>query len=254
MRVLGIETSGDHGSVAVVQDGYVLSERLFPARMTLCQRLAEHVHEALREAGEPSPAEPLARHATGLPPGGASALATAALDGIAVSLGPGSFTGLRVGIALAKALAHASGLPLVGIPTPEVLAWPLCPQTPLVIGVLQHARKGAVYLTLYRCERGALQELHPTQVLALVEAIPRLEAVGEPVVVAATGQVLPAGMPTNRLRLAPAALSVPRASVVAALATARVPHTDPRSAFDLRPIYALASQAERAHGVDLGMS
>jgi len=103
VRILAIETSGDHSSVALAHDGMVLAERFFPSRMSLSQTLPGHIQSVLE----------------------AEQVSEAGLDAIAVTLGPGSFTGLRVGIALAKAMAHALSLPLVGVGTHDLLAWPL---------------------------------------------------------------------------------------------------------------------------------
>lgn len=247
MRVLGLETSGDVSSVALVEGGHVLAERRFPSGMSLCQTLPGHLREVVGAQGEP---------ACGLQ-----------VDAIGVSLGPGSFTGLRMGVALAKAMAHAGGVALVGISTPEAIAWPLAVAEGVTIAVVQRARRADVYLTVFACAApGALELLTGPQVLAAGELPAALRDRGGPLLVA--GDAAPAHREAL-LALGPQAhavapvLAAPRASVVAALAESRLvgedglPRAgaaDPQAHLSLRPIYALASQAERAQGVDLGLS
>jgi tRNA threonylcarbamoyladenosine biosynthesis protein TsaB len=97
----------------------------------------------------------------------ASGLALGDLEGLAVSIGPGSFTGLRVGLASMMALRMSTGLPLVAVPTLEALAWnfrtslhPLCP-------VLK-ARAGEVYWACYQWSpAGTLKQLHQERVGSL---------------------------------------------------------------------------------------
>lgn len=236
MRTLGIETSGDIASVALVEAGHVLAERVFPARMSLCQTVSGHIQAVLE----------------------AETVSAEVVDSLAVSLGPGSFTGLRMGVATAKALAHATGLPLVGVPTPEALAWPLSPTADGVICVLQHARRTDAYVTTYRAaEPFGLEEIAPTTVTDLATALEGLRGMGAELLLVGDGVERHASVIGEALGglacLAPPALCVPRASVIAALAQARAEPPDPEAAMRLRPRYALPSQAERAQGVDLGL-
>jgi len=148
VRILGIETSATHSSVAVVEDGVLQGERYFAGRMSLSESLPAHVQGVLETED----------------------VAGAGLDALAVSLGPGSFTGLRVGVAAVKAMAHALELPLVGIPTHEALAWPFAIAGVEMICILQHARKADVYSTTYGPVGGAgLVPIHETSVLSAEE-------------------------------------------------------------------------------------
>ena len=234
MRLLAIETSGDPSSVALAENGRLLTERVFPSRMTLCQTLGGHIRDLLAGSSPTS------------------------LEALAVSLGPGSFTGLRMGVAMAKAMAHALDLPLVGVSTPEIIAHPLAPPSGATLVVLQHARKTDVYLTAYqRPESGDLVAAAAPEVVAVTGLTSRLRALGTPLLLAGDGaQEHREALASDLGGLATFALAdaaMPRAGVLAALADERVAQADPQAHITLRPIYVLASQAERTHGVDLGL-
>ncbi len=235
MRILAIETSGERSSVALVHEARVLSERFFPSRMSLCQTLSCHIQSVLET----------------------ETLADAALDGLAVATGPGSFTGLRLGVAMAKAIAHATGLPLVGVGTHEIIAWPLAVACEAHICVLQHARREDVYTSTYHAGAGALEVVHDCEVLAVGDLATRLAASGGAVVCVGDGVArhlaVLEGELGERLRPAPPALDSPRAGVLGAIATPRMASADTAAAHSLRPRYCLISQAERSHGIDLGM-
>src|ERR1035437_2254662 len=99
-RVLAIDTAGTNALVAIGDaDGTVLTERRWPAGYRHGEELLKRIDEMLAAAAVP----------------------IAELGGIIVGTGPGAFTGLRVGLATAKALAHGVGVPIAGVPTSEAL-------------------------------------------------------------------------------------------------------------------------------------
>jgi tRNA threonylcarbamoyladenosine biosynthesis protein TsaB len=136
MLVLGIETSTTQGGVAVIGEDHVLCETVLNVEVTHSERLLPAVDRALGEAR----------------------ITLEALGGIAVSIGPGSFTGLRIGLSTAKGLAYATGLPLVGVPTLEAMAWTL-PAARWQICPVLDARKQEVYAALFRHETEGLQRI-----------------------------------------------------------------------------------------------
>lgn len=131
MLVLGIETSTMQGGAALVGDDGLCSEYTLNVAATHSERLLPAIERMLGDAG------------VGLD----------ALSGIAVSIGPGSFTGLRIGLSTVKGLAYATGLPVVGVPTLEALASSVAFAREPVCPVLD-ARKQEVYAGLFRCTRG----------------------------------------------------------------------------------------------------
>jgi len=136
MLVLGIETSTRQGGVAIVGEDHVLCETVLNVEVTHSERLLPAVDRALDEAR----------------------ITLDGLGGIAVSIGPGSFTGLRIGLSTAKGLAYATGLPLVGVPTLEAMAWTLPAARWQVCPVLD-ARKQEVYAALFRHEPEGLRRV-----------------------------------------------------------------------------------------------
>ncbi|MBI5380039.1 MAG: tRNA (adenosine(37)-N6)-threonylcarbamoyltransferase complex dimerization subunit type 1 TsaB [Nitrospirae bacterium] len=127
MYILALETATSQIGVALVNEGGVLAERAYPPGEPPSLRLLEGVEEVCRAA-----VVPLEK-----------------LDGLAVSVGPGSFTGLRVGMATAQGLAFALEIPIAPIPTLEALAWSLPQATGFLCPILD-AKQGEVYAAIYR--------------------------------------------------------------------------------------------------------
>jgi tRNA threonylcarbamoyladenosine biosynthesis protein TsaB len=127
MRVLAVETATPLGSVSLVDEGGVILERESGVAITHSTWLLPAIRDLLIEA-QLSPGE---------------------LDGFAVSVGPGSFTGLRIGLSTVKGLSLATGKPVVPVPTLDAMA-ELVPPCPHLICPLLDARKKEVYAALYR--------------------------------------------------------------------------------------------------------
>ena len=134
MKVLGIDTSTSCGSVGLIDDGKVISDYLLNVPVTHSQRLLGAIELVLREAGCP----------------------IENLDGWAIALGPGSFTGLRIGVSTVKGLAFATGKPVTGVSTLDALASQIGP-TPYLISPILDARKKEVYTAFYRFENSLIK-------------------------------------------------------------------------------------------------
>lgn len=134
MKVLGIETSTYSESLAVVEDDIVLAEFSLNNGSWHSEKLLPMIEWLLKEAG----------------------IDKKKLDGIAISMGPGSFTPLRIGISTAKGIAFSLGIPVVGISSLEVLAWNLL-FTPLKICSIIDAKKGEVFAAFFKSNDGNLR-------------------------------------------------------------------------------------------------
>lgn len=133
-RIVAIETSGRHGSVAVGRGPDLLASRELPASM----RHAIELMPAIRELTA----------AQGWTPD--------QIDHVYLSLGPGSFTGLRIAVAIARALAQAAGCKLVGVPSLDVIAQNAPAEFRIVLPILD-AKRGQVFSARYeRDEHGVL--------------------------------------------------------------------------------------------------
>jgi len=118
----------------LVEDGRILSETLLHIISTThSEKLLKMIEYVLSESG----------------------YTPDAIDGWAIALGPGSFTGLRIGVSTVKGLAFATGKPALGVPTLDILASQVSP-TPYLICPILDARKKEVYTALYRYEGGEL--------------------------------------------------------------------------------------------------
>jgi tRNA threonylcarbamoyladenosine biosynthesis protein TsaB len=176
------------------------------------------------------------------------------LDGVAVSLGPGSFTGLRIGLALAKGLCFGRGLPLAGVPTLDCLADALVSEEGLILPV-KDARRGEVYFSVYEVRAGEAVRLSPYRALApnlLAEEIRGGSALfhkGRPVVLAGDalaryGDVFRSALGALA-SLAPEALWEVKPAAVAARGLKIIADGGAADLDTLEPIYVRASEAER---------
>ena len=148
MKILALDTATSSCSVAIMDNGVVRAELTSAPNQTHSKHLVTMIDTVC----------------------GICRLEIAAMDGFAVTLGPGSFTGLRIGISTIKALAWSLKKPVVGISSLDALAWQSIPG-PYPICTLLDARKQEVYCCRYHYENGELKKDGPEQVLALADAI-----------------------------------------------------------------------------------
>ncbi len=221
MRVLALETSTLAGGVALCEDGRVVGLSLLDVALTHSERLMAMVDRLLEDCR----------------------WRLAQIEGLAVSIGPGSFTGLRVGAATVKGLALALGMPVAPVPTLDALAAnlpfadaPVCP--------LLDARKGEVYLSFYRWNGEAMER--QSEYVALP---PHVAAERLPTPVIVLGDGVPACRPYlgrlgREVHVAPPAQSVPSAAVVGQIGQAMLAAGRGISGDALEPLYLRPSEAE----------
>ena len=223
MRVLGIDTSTPCGSVGLIDDEEVLSECLLNIPVTHSERILAAVEHVLREAG----------------------CAIQDLHGWAITLGPGSFTGVRIGVSTVKGLAYATGKPVAGIPTLDGLAAQVSP-TPYLICPILDARKQEVYTAFYRYGETGLPERQ--SVYRAVTPQTLIMEVTEKTIFIGDGVKTYAGFLLNRL--SPLALfplptlHLLRGSTVARLGLQSLRKNESLDLSTLSPTYVRPSEAE----------
>jgi tRNA threonylcarbamoyladenosine biosynthesis protein TsaB len=200
MLILALDTATEQGSLALLADDRVLRESSLESHGTYLSRVMPGVEAILTEAGR-TPAD---------------------LDAVAVSVGPGNFTGLRIGLATAKTLAWSLRCPLVPVPTLEVLAARF-PCAPHPIGVVIDAKRGEVFWGLFRCLEDQPQLVEGPLRLPASELPARLP---RPLLLTGPGltvyQEMLAPLLPPEIVLAPPEARWPRASILARLARHRL--------------------------------
>jgi tRNA threonylcarbamoyladenosine biosynthesis protein TsaB len=167
------------------------------------------------------------------------------LAAIAVDVGPGLFTGLRVGVTTAKVMAQALRVPVVGIPSLDLVAYPLRYTNRLVVAVLD-ARRREVFSASYRPVPGGLQRVTDYEVRAPGELLADLESGPDELLLAGDGLAAYRDefSMLDHAELAGADHASPSATALVELASARVEREDFQSPSELRPLYLRTSDAE----------
>lgn len=223
MHVLAIDTATLQVGVALGRDGAVLGE----LRLAEGRRHAEHLAPAVRHLC----------NETGV--------RLDQLAAIAVGIGPGLFTGLRVGVTTAKVMAQALRIPLVPVPSLDLVAFPLRHSRRVITAVLD-ARRGEVFHTRYQPVPGGVQRVSAYAVSTPGDLVLELEATGEEVLLAGDGadryrSVLSV---LDRAESAGAAFAYPSPAALVELATARVHREEFESPLDVLPLYLRESDAD----------
>jgi tRNA threonylcarbamoyladenosine biosynthesis protein TsaB len=215
MRVLAVETSTLAGGVALVDGERLVAEYVLDVSITHSERLLAALDHVLADAR----------------------WAPRDLEGLAVSIGPGSFTGLRIGVSTVKGLALGLDLPIAAVPTLDAMAatvpWAALPVCPVL-----EARRGEVYTSLYRHDGDGLRREWDYVALPPEELAARLL---EPTLLIGDGAAAVASPHARRM---PAPRRVPSPACVAVLGRERLRLGDTVGAAELAPLYLRPSQAE----------
>ena len=223
MRILAIDTSTPVGSIALVEGPLLKAQNILNISATHNQRLLPGIERILTDSG----------------------WSLDGLDGFAVSIGPGSFTGLRIGLSIIKGLAWATDKPLAGIPTLDALAGNVS-FAPHQICPILDARKGEIYTALYRRgDEGIPQKLTSYLVIKPAELVNLIE---EKTVLVGDG-LLPYGDYLEKelgdlLVQAPPHLNVVHASSVGWLGWLRLRSGKYEDVTKITPLYVRLSEAE----------
>ena len=220
MRVLAVETSTLAGGVALIDGDRLVAEYVLDVSVTHSERLMATIERALRDA----------RWRAG------------DLQGLAVAVGPGSFTGLRIGVSTVKGLAFALELPVAAVPTLDGLARRL-PFAALPVCPVLDARKGEVYASLYRWDATGIRREWDYLALSPAGFGARLV---EPTILLGSGV---ASVVAPHARLAPPPLHVPSPAAIGFLGLERLGAGEVVKPTELVPLYLRPSLAElKRHG------
>ena len=224
MKIFAVDTSSNVASAALCDGEKLICECVLNNKLTHSQTLMPIIKEVF-ERSELSPSD---------------------IDLFAVSDGPGSFTGLRIGVTTVKGLAHAADKPVVGVNTLEAMCYniPFCEQ---IISPIMDARRGEVYNAFYRFINGNLTEIKAPRALPLNECMKELKAMSEKAVfigdaVSVYKDEISEFMGELAL-FAPQNVREQRASSVAEAAKGK----QTQKYFELAPKYLRKSQAEREY-------
>lgn len=220
MNLLAFDSSTPTGSVAVLSQGRVLAELTLSVSRTHSEHLMPAVEEVVATSG----------------------LELRELEALAVGTGPGSYTGIRIGLGTAMGLAYALDLPVVGISTLEAIAMGVWPAPGLIFSLIE-ARKDEVYCGLFRSLTGSgyLEQVRELEVLKLPQ-IKELVA-GERAILVGSGawrhRPELEGLLGKEITFAPDSLAHPQASRLGLLAQARLEEKGASgySTAALEPIY-----------------
>ncbi len=221
MLILSFESSAKAASVALVRDGQLVSQSTQCSTLTHSRTLLPMAEDMLKN----------------------TELTLKDVDVLAVAHGPGSFTGIRIGVSTVKGLAWGAQKPCVGVSTLEAMAWHGVAAGGIICPVMD-ARRSQVYNALFEIRGGKPVRLCPDRPIALEELLPELRALPSPVFLVGDGAALTAaflekaGLP---FRMAPDNLLWQDAWGVAMAAMDK----PPVSGAELLPVYLRLSQAER---------
>ncbi len=225
MKILALETSAKSVSTAISENGTILASAYQNTGLTHSRTLMPLVDGMLRSAD----------------------LTIQDMDLVAVANGPGSFTGLRIGVSAAKGLAWTLDVPCCGVSTLLAMAQNLRHMDAQIICAMD-ARRQQVYNAVFRAENGMLHRCSEDRAIALEELCEELKDSRAPKIVVGDGaQLCYTYLKENGIpcRLAPPQLIMQNACGVALAAQELAENGQTMSARDLVPVYLRLSQAER---------
>ena len=225
MKILAFETSAKAASVALMDHGKLLGESYQNTGLTHSQTLMVMAEDLLKVCG----------------------LTVKDVEAVAVAAGPGSFTGVRIGVAAAKGFAWGRELPCYGVSTLEAMARSLGIWEGYVVPAMD-ARRSQVYTAVFRAEKGALTRVEEDMAISLAELGEKIKNYTEPVFLVGDG----ANLCYNTLLEEVPGLVLPpehrmhqRAAGVALAAQRMADTGEPGNGAELTPNYLRLSQAER---------
>jgi len=220
MLTLALDTATGVCTVGLVQDGHVLAEYDISVGLTHSEGLMPQLDQMFARTG----------------------IKKEKVNRIAVSIGPGSFTGLRIGLAAAEAMAYAWQCGICGVNTLQAMAYNI-PVDGVVLAPVLDAQKGNYYAAFYEWVSGELREVQPVEMADAETLLRQLQACGKSsLLLGECEKLLKLELPAG-VSVAPEQVRLPKASSVA-LAAEGMDALTGEDVFSLRPYYIRKSEAE----------
>ena len=225
MKILAFDSSAVSASVALVEDGKLLAESFLNVGLTHSATLMPMTQQLLQ----------------------ASNCKLEDVDALAVSAGPGSFTGLRIAVSCVKGIAAALNKKCVAVSTLEAMAYNLPPIGEFTICAVMDARCKQFYNALFKVQNGEITRLCDDRAIMVDKLGEELKNISGDIVLVGDGSSLAFSMlaDNNNVKLPPDNLRFQKASSVAAAAIKKYNNNETVSAAALMPSYLRLSQAER---------
>lgn len=223
MKILAVDSSAKTASVALVDDGVLISECFVNAGLTHSRTLMPMVNNTLTQAD----------------------LKIEEVDAFAVNAGPGSFTGIRIGVAALKGLALASGKLCAGISTLEACAYNFADEN-CIVCVSMDARCNQVYTAIFRCENGIVNRICEDKAVSVEELGNELSCYDEKIILAGDGAEICFKSFSEKLADCKLASEIRRYQRAYGCAVAALNNKDLfKDSAELAPVYLRLPQAER---------
>lgn len=226
MRILAIDSSSTVASVAIVEEEKIIGEYTVNNKITHSQTLLPMIDDMFKVSDIP--------------------LDT--IEAVAITSGPGSFTGLRIGSATAKGLGQALNIPLIAVPTLEAMAYNFF-ETEKLICPIMDARRNQTYTAVFKMEDDCLEEILPGCAISIEELVNKLNETGKDVIFVGDGIPVFKDYISEKLIakpvFSPAHLNRQRAGSVGALGLKYFKEGKIVASADFAPDYFRKSQAER---------
>ena len=233
MNILAVDTSATSASVCVAQENKIIGEFSINTSLTHSQTLVPMIEQVSEKTG----------------------ISLDNIDAIAVNAGPGSFTGVRIGVAAVKGIAFSRNIPCVSVSTLESMAYNMLDSECIVCAVMD-ARCSQVYNALFKVSNGKVERLIEDRALSLADLKRDLQKFSEKIILVGDGAEITFNYLENSLQnvfLASVNNRIQKASSIACVAFEKIKNDETISASELMPVYLRLPQAQRELNKRLGV-
>ncbi len=233
MNILAVDTSATSASVCVAQENKIIGEFSINTSLTHSQTLVPMIEQVIDK----------------------TSVSLDNIDAIAVNAGPGSFTGVRIGVAAVKGIAFSRNIPCISVSTLESMAYNMLDSECIVCAVMD-ARCSQVYNALFRISNGKVERLVEDRALSLVDLKLDLQKYSEKIILVGDGAEITFNYLENSLQnvfLASVNNRIQKASSIACVAFEKMKNNETMIASELMPVYLRLPQAQRELNKKLGV-